>query len=99
MCELKKSYKGGSLDDVVDEMLQHPGTYDGEDKWTLRKDKDGRYMQIGLNDIEGDEEIFGRDDLNFCEDAEENRQEWCEKGWHKDDDVVVTIQVERLKDY
>ena len=50
MCELKKSYKGGSLDDVVDEMLQHPGTYDGEDKWTLRKDKDGRYMQIGLND-------------------------------------------------
>jgi hypothetical protein len=99
MCELKKSYKGGSLDDVVDEMLQHPGMYDGEDKWTLRKDKDGRYMQIGLNDIESDEEIFGKDELDFCEDAEENGQEWCEKGWHKDDDVVVTIQVGRVTDY
>ena len=99
MCELKKSYKGPSLDDAVDEMLQHPGTYDGEDKWTLRKDKDGRYMQIGLNDIESDEEIFGKDELDFCEDAEENGQEWCEKGWHKDDDVVVTIQVERVTDY
>jgi hypothetical protein len=96
MCELKKSYKGGSLDDVVDEMLQHPGTYDGEDKWTLRKDKDGRYMQIGLNNIEGDDE-FGRDDLDFCEDAENDLG--CKTGWNKDDDVVVTIQVERLKDY